>query len=231
MTIMALRVAPFRHVNADFPLLRFAGDPDIRVMFFPKKVSDGFRLPLEEKHSVLIPAWWRLPPAGQMPVRDEALRGEAPSSGFPHKWDTTDLPAIFPANIPYTFPRPVSAVPEITSNGECPHGHVGRSDGTAENGYLCNKVFNDKKDRKRAYPQRGFWKKQHFLQIKNNTTRLAFAVQGVDVLKLKRLRWGEVRRGNTGWWTEDWMGPRSSGPVEAPGKNLPASTSPHPGVP
>ncbi|KEP62564.1 UNVERIFIED_CONTAM: hypothetical protein HHA_294310 [Hammondia hammondi] len=78
--------------------------------------------------------------------------------------------------------------------------------------YRCNKVRTDKKERKRAFPQRGFWKKQNFLQVKNNTVRLAFAVQGVDLLKLKRLRWGEVRKGNTGWWTDDYRSPKLSGP-------------------
>ncbi|CBZ49643.1 conserved hypothetical protein [Neospora caninum Liverpool] len=78
--------------------------------------------------------------------------------------------------------------------------------------YRCNKVRTDKKERKRAFPQRGFWKKQNFLQVKNNTVRLAFAVQGVDLLKLKRLRWGEVRKGNTGWWTDDYQNPKVSGP-------------------
>lgn len=130
-----------------------------------------------------------------------------------HRWYSTDLAEIFPENTPYTLPSPPTRVSNVTSVVLPPCRQTDRLGGTAENSYLCNKVFNDKKERKRAYPQRGFWKKQHFLQIKNNTTRLAFAVQGVDLLKLKRLRWGEVRKGNTGWWTDDWMSSKSGGPL------------------
>ncbi|KAL8432506.1 hypothetical protein ACSSS7_004580 [Eimeria intestinalis] len=64
--------------------------------------------------------------------------------------------------------------------------------------YRCNKVRNDKRHRKRAFVHRGFWGRQRRLQLKHERLRLAFAYQGVDLLKLKSLRWGEVSKGPWG---------------------------------
>ncbi|KAL8442541.1 hypothetical protein Emag_006370 [Eimeria magna] len=71
-------------------------------------------------------------------------------------------------------------------------------DGEGALEYLCNKVRNDKRHRKRAFVQRGFWGRQRRLQLKHERLRLAFAYQGVDLLKLKSLRWGEVSKGPWG---------------------------------
>lgn len=68
---------------------------------------------------------------------------------------------------------------------------------SSKGGYFCNKTRSDKRYRKRGFTHRGYWKKQHRLQIKHERLRLAFALQGVDLLKLKTLRWGEVRKGNS----------------------------------
>ncbi|OEH75216.1 hypothetical protein cyc_00066 [Cyclospora cayetanensis] len=65
-------------------------------------------------------------------------------------------------------------------------------------GYLCNKVRSDKRQRKRAFAHRGHWGRQRRLQLKHERLRLAFAYQGVDLLKLKSLRWGEVAKGPWG---------------------------------
>ncbi|EPR57572.1 hypothetical protein TGPRC2_294310 [Toxoplasma gondii TgCatPRC2] len=128
-----------------------------------------------------------------------------PRPGF--RDETVSLPVVkieHPEQQSGPFKQPNGAEPATDVTGT--------PDESVRPEYRCNKVRTDKKERKRAFPQRGFWKKQNFLQVKNNTVRLAFAVQGVDLLKLKRLRWGEVRKGNTGWWTDDYRSPKVSGP-------------------
>ncbi|PFH31602.1 hypothetical protein BESB_025760 [Besnoitia besnoiti] len=139
---------------------------------------------------------WRPPVPSTVPLRD------------PRVGDASRAVPLVRIEMPAT--QQGSVHPE--SDAEATQGAVGEPDEGAKREYRCNKVRTDKKDRKRAFPQRGFWKKQNFLQNRSNTTRLAFAVQGVDLLKLKRLRWGEVRKGNTGWWTDDWQSANSSSP-------------------
>ncbi|KAL8442367.1 hypothetical protein Emed_007340 [Eimeria media] len=135
------------------------------------------RLPVEEPS-----CGGRLP--SSIPTQ-APLEPPSPSSGWPSPASGPPLRA--PLEVPLEAPleAPLGAPPA-------------KDDGERPPEYRCNKVRNDKRHRKRAFVQRGFWGRQRRLQLKHERLRLAFAYQGVDLLKLKSLRWGEVSKGPWG---------------------------------
>ena len=116
------------------------------------------------------------------------------------------LPTEAPRRVPPADSRgsapvgwaPPSVVPIGVPPSVTPLGGPQIAEGEGDSGYLCNKVRNDKSYRKRGFVQRGYWGRQRRLQLKHERLRLAFAYQGVDLLKLKSLKWGEVWKGPWG---------------------------------
>ncbi|KAF8819169.1 hypothetical protein IE077_001520 [Cardiosporidium cionae] len=58
---------------------------------------------------------------------------------------------------------------------------------------LCNKSRNDGKQLWIGTPHKGKWRHKHTIVRRNDMKRNVYALQGVDILKMKYLKWGEVQ--------------------------------------
>ncbi|AFZ80326.1 hypothetical protein BEWA_031790 [Theileria equi strain WA] len=58
--------------------------------------------------------------------------------------------------------------------------------------YLFNKLRNDKKHRKRAFPKRGYWRRTHAMLRKDNRIKYAYALEGIDYEMIEKLERGEI---------------------------------------
>eukprot|EP00921_Rhytidocystis_pertsovi_P011681 GHVQ01018917.1.p1 GENE.GHVQ01018917.1~~GHVQ01018917.1.p1 ORF type:complete len:416 (+),score=43.57 GHVQ01018917.1:249-1496(+) len=87
---------------------------------------------------------------------------------------------------------------------ESTHGEVRR-----RLGYRCNKIGNSGKKKRgsssrEAFKFKGKWKHLNMLNRKRHMYRYAFAIQGVDMHKMRHLKWGEVNYDPyPGRWNDD----------------------------